>query len=164
MQFRIHHIKGLVQDCSNSSALAMELLQSCTKPLIWSVSTLHKRIDYIKMYFHSCWVSCRWTNFWWFVRHMGQVTKVWLSCYLVLHSHDSKTQVTRQPHLCDSTHIIWIYFCLFMVHFSTILITDSPQLKQVFYGFKVIELSSVSDHQSQVIHICVSKLHLHWFR
>ena len=27
-------IDGLVQDCSNSSALAMELLQSCTEPLI----------------------------------------------------------------------------------------------------------------------------------
>ena len=26
-----HNIDGLVQDCSNSSALAMELLQSCTK-------------------------------------------------------------------------------------------------------------------------------------
>ena len=24
---------GLLQDCNNSSALAMELLQSCTKPL-----------------------------------------------------------------------------------------------------------------------------------
>ena len=30
------HIDGLVQDCSNSSALAMELLQSCTKPSIWT--------------------------------------------------------------------------------------------------------------------------------
>ena len=28
------HINGLVQDCSKSIALAMELLQSCTKPLI----------------------------------------------------------------------------------------------------------------------------------
>ena len=27
------YIDGLVQDCSNSSALVMELLQSCTKPL-----------------------------------------------------------------------------------------------------------------------------------
>ena len=27
-------INGLVQDCSNSSANALELLQSCTKPLI----------------------------------------------------------------------------------------------------------------------------------
>ena len=26
------HIDGLVQDCSNSSVLSMELLQSCTKP------------------------------------------------------------------------------------------------------------------------------------
>ena len=28
----VRNIDGLVQDCSNSSALAMELLQSCTKP------------------------------------------------------------------------------------------------------------------------------------
>ena len=28
-------IDGLVQDCSTSSALAMELLQSCAKPSIW---------------------------------------------------------------------------------------------------------------------------------
>ena len=28
------YINGLVQDCSNSSALAMELLPSCTKPSI----------------------------------------------------------------------------------------------------------------------------------
>ena len=31
---RPQYIDGLVQDCSNSSALAMELPQSCTKPLI----------------------------------------------------------------------------------------------------------------------------------
>ena len=30
------YFDGLVQDCSNSSALAMELLQSCTKPSICS--------------------------------------------------------------------------------------------------------------------------------
>ena len=30
-----HNIGGLVQDCSNSSALAMELLQSCTKPSMY---------------------------------------------------------------------------------------------------------------------------------
>ena len=30
----IAYIDGLVQDCSNSSVLAMELLQSCTKPSI----------------------------------------------------------------------------------------------------------------------------------
>ena len=31
------HIDGLAQDCSNSIANALELLQFCTKPLIWSV-------------------------------------------------------------------------------------------------------------------------------
>ena len=29
-----HHVNGSVQDCSISSALAMEILQSCTKPLM----------------------------------------------------------------------------------------------------------------------------------
>ena len=31
------------QDCSNSSALAMELLQSCTKPLVWSNTSVSDR-------------------------------------------------------------------------------------------------------------------------
>ena len=33
--YGVDHIEGLVQDCSNSSALAMQLLQYFTKPLIW---------------------------------------------------------------------------------------------------------------------------------
>ena len=33
------HIDGLVQDCSNFSALAIELLQSCTKPSICNLAT-----------------------------------------------------------------------------------------------------------------------------
>ena len=32
-----YNIEGLVQNCSNSSALAMELLQSCTELSIYSV-------------------------------------------------------------------------------------------------------------------------------
>ena len=32
-----HHFGGLVQDCSISSALAMEILQSCSKQLTWSI-------------------------------------------------------------------------------------------------------------------------------
>ena len=31
-------IDGLVQGCSNSTALAMKLLQSCTKPLRWPIA------------------------------------------------------------------------------------------------------------------------------
>ena len=30
------HIDGSVQDCSNSNANTQELMQSCTKPLIWT--------------------------------------------------------------------------------------------------------------------------------
>ena len=33
-----HHIDGLVQDCSNPSALAMELLHSCTKPSTYALN------------------------------------------------------------------------------------------------------------------------------
>ena len=59
MAFSLMEVKdyfdGLVQDCGNSSALAMELLQSCTKPsialeLLQCISNgvtaiLHKAID-----------------------------------------------------------------------------------------------------------------------
>ena len=34
MVWDLPHLNGLVQDCSNSSANALELLQFCTKPLI----------------------------------------------------------------------------------------------------------------------------------
>ena len=36
-------VDSLVQDCSNSSALAMELLQSFTKPLKYSIPTIKIR-------------------------------------------------------------------------------------------------------------------------
>ena len=40
-----YDLDGLVQDCSISIANAMEILQSCTKPTIWSSDIL--RGDYI---------------------------------------------------------------------------------------------------------------------
>ena len=42
-QFRDAYIGGLVQDCSNSIANALELLQSCSKPSIYFTSP--KRSD-----------------------------------------------------------------------------------------------------------------------
>ena len=36
----LEHIDGLVQDCSNSIANALELLQSCTEPLIYNIKEL----------------------------------------------------------------------------------------------------------------------------
>ena len=44
--FKLYMDDSLVQDCSNSSALTMELLQSCTKPSIW--------------YCISCEIALRW--------------------------------------------------------------------------------------------------------
>ena len=38
------HIDSLLQGCSNSNALAMELLQSCTKP---SMLKLYSQVCYI---------------------------------------------------------------------------------------------------------------------
>ena len=46
----ILHFDGLVQDCSNSSALAVELMQSCTKPSVY----------YIYIYFLK---NCSWILF-----------------------------------------------------------------------------------------------------
>ena len=40
-----NHIDGLVQDCSNSIANAQELLQSCTKPPIYSLFVNGTRIN-----------------------------------------------------------------------------------------------------------------------
>ena len=34
---KLVHINGLVQDCSISSTLAMEIMQSCTKPSIYII-------------------------------------------------------------------------------------------------------------------------------
>ena len=40
-------IDGLAQDCSNFSALALELLQSWAKPSRWSHDFLYKEYTYI---------------------------------------------------------------------------------------------------------------------
>ena len=42
------HVYGSVEDCSNSSANAQELLQSCTKPSICSFQ-LYFEIDFLLM-------------------------------------------------------------------------------------------------------------------
>ena len=41
------HFDGLVQDCSIFIALAMKILQSCTKPLIYTVEGLK---NHMKIY------------------------------------------------------------------------------------------------------------------
>ena len=53
------YINGLVQDCSNFTANAVELLQSCTKPLIyvtqsWRVNN-SSNIEYLWSQLFYCW-------------------------------------------------------------------------------------------------------------
>ena len=40
-----HHINGLVQDCSISRALALQILRSCTKPSIYEYFNIYHRIN-----------------------------------------------------------------------------------------------------------------------
>ena len=62
---------GLVQDCSNSSALAMELLQSCTKPSKW------QRINSPNM------VSLTLLNFFFYLRKQGyQHFRIWCCIWI----------------------------------------------------------------------------------
>ena len=49
------HVGGLVQDCSNFSALAMELLQSCAKPSIYI--WIHKTTKWVT-HFHPALCDC----------------------------------------------------------------------------------------------------------
>ena len=49
------HIDGWVQDCSISSALASQILQSCNRPSIWP--------SYIKIIFHHIEAETKWLPF-----------------------------------------------------------------------------------------------------
>ena len=56
MLFCIGYINELMKDCSNSSASAMELLQSCTKPLI-SIPLLYLSSYHIWKKLNQYWLS-----------------------------------------------------------------------------------------------------------
>ena len=45
-----HNGDGLVEDCSISSAIALEILQSCTKSSMWSFPWLSGRLWYLPLY------------------------------------------------------------------------------------------------------------------
>ena len=58
-----NNIDGLVQDCSNSSALAMELLQSCTKPSTYNSNfsnIIWNAICNLKTIFNQCIIPLLW--------------------------------------------------------------------------------------------------------
>ena len=49
---RVIRIDGLVQDCSNSIANALELLQSCTKPSMYALVNGKPLLEMISTYCH----------------------------------------------------------------------------------------------------------------
>ena len=59
-------IDGLVQDCSNSSALAMELLQSCAKPSLYCLREIWCHINN----WAQTWKPVRCLCTWWYVANL----------------------------------------------------------------------------------------------
>ena len=87
------HFDVLVQDCSNSSALAMELLQSCAKP---SISYLpYTKLWVVFKMKHEGW-------FWWINRLTSGVICVIARIYdrLILVHDTSNTVVSRNQCVC----------------------------------------------------------------
>ena len=79
------HIAGLVQDCSNSSALAMELPQSCTKPAIYVdilycclIQSIH--VNSLVHIYSLCTVKCMYSCDSQWMGFMAVIAIVILSC------------------------------------------------------------------------------------
>ena len=66
------HINGLVQDCSISSAVAMEILQSCTKPSIWAPSNQQP----------LCWWECHVSHITQHICHITAIKQIMLKIVL----------------------------------------------------------------------------------
>ena len=60
----LFEIDGLVQDCSNSSALAMELLQSCSEQSEWSFLPSVKLVSELIWYFVLDINNGHWVGYW----------------------------------------------------------------------------------------------------
>ena len=94
-----HYLDGLVQDCSNSSALAIELLQSCAKPSV------------LLRFFRN---ACGWFRFvqrhnfyFWFVKWPGHVL---LPNRCLLHPADVLELCRFLWHeTIDTLNTSWIY-------------------------------------------------------
>ena len=98
---------GLVQNCSNSIALAMELPQSCTKPATW-FSTKLLEVNPMNLSIHK-------TNL---------VCVPWIHC---LHSTSITTVYTASCYILPSYDMKWRYLsCVFHEYIVYILLL-SPQ-------------------------------------
>ena len=96
------HIDGLEQDCSNSSALAMELLQSCTKPPILYVRknvSMSKTLKYCHKHTHI-------VNFSYILTHWGRVMHICISELNIIGS-DNGLALTRHFWTNAGILLIW---------------------------------------------------------
>ena len=100
---------GLVQDCSNSSALAMELLQSCTKPSIYSQdrysNCLPEHFCDMSHMEHYYIYTTDWTKTvsWWLVSPKHQQAWHWPSL------HSSRERVNNCYLLCVRSQAQYMY-------------------------------------------------------
>ena len=74
---RNKYVDGSALDCSNSIADALELLQSCTKPLIWCVDEGMMT----KLLFYSCYFV--FTFFYIYINNYYVVKQLYLLCFTV---------------------------------------------------------------------------------
>ena len=88
ISYHHYHIDGLVQDCSNSNALAMELLQSCTKPSI---------------YVCCCQFSCS---------GAGKRFSNWKESCLPLLNAGFEVRQSETPNICSDINSMKPQFCL----------------------------------------------------
>ena len=111
------YIDSLVQDCSNSSALAMELLQSCANPEMCLKPNHLPNIAWFRVHFH---VSSFWLHAWSIDggdAYMGQRTEssavYEMACCPVVGwvwSHCS-SDTERQTSICCCRYFCFCLFC-----------------------------------------------------
>ena len=98
------HIDGLVQDCSNSSVLAIELLQSCTKP---SRCTWHRQnMETLSALLALCEKNLLATG--WFPSQRASNAELWC-CPIGWYKQaaEQKSQVTGDL-TCHDVHVTWL--------------------------------------------------------
>ena len=114
-------IGGLLQDCSNnSSALAMELLQSCTKPLIYDTKLRNLKLTY-EWLFISCLpqsvISIGLFNYIWQIARVWKFHKLNLGSFSWWYSSDfHSTSSSKLHNWHDLTHTGLVTYMFFKAH------------------------------------------------
>ena len=101
-QFVDAYINGLVQDCSNSSALAMELLQSCNEPLICCTRLQYlKSVNISPAYLQDCSNSSA------LAMELLQSCTEPLICCTWLQYIKSSQNINSKSHLISGRKMVW---------------------------------------------------------